>query len=154
MNEHRQRASEPVQRATSKVASLIGEADHPAGDLAIPWKRRPPMLKTISAALLAVSVIAAPAFAADTGKTTTPAPVNSTAPVTKTAPVVKSEQIPSKVLNANAKMGRHYHKHYRHHRHHKHMGLLQVKAPKVATKHIQHVKAKVAIKHVAPVKRG
>lgn len=33
------------------------------------------MLKTISAVLLATSVIAAPAFAAEAGKTTTPAPV-------------------------------------------------------------------------------
>jgi hypothetical protein len=103
------------------------------------------MLKRISAALLAMSVIAAPALAADTGKATTPAPV------TRTAPVVKSDKAPEKVLNANAKMGRHYHKHYRHHRHHKHMGMLKVKSPKHASK---HVRAKIAVKHVAPVKRG
>ena len=100
------------------------------------------MLKTISAALLAMSVIAAPALAAETA---TPAPAS------KTAPVIKSEQLPSKVLNANAKMGRHHHKHYRHHRHHKHMGLLKVKSPKHMS---QHVRGKVAIKHVAPAKRG
>ncbi|UGY15595.1 His-rich protein BRANT [Bradyrhizobium septentrionale] len=103
------------------------------------------MFKTISAALLAISVIAAPALAAETGKVATPAPV------TKTAPVIKSEQLPAKVRNANAKMGRHHQKHYRHHRHHKHMGMLKVKAPKHASK---HVRAKVAIKHVAPAKRG
>ena len=108
------------------------------------------MLKTISAALLAISVIAAPAFAAETGKAATPAPMTKTAPATKPAPVIKSEQLPSKVLNANAKMGRHHHKHYRHH-HHKHMGMLKVKAPKHATKHVH---GKVAIKHVAPAKRG
>ena len=103
------------------------------------------MLKTISAALIAMSVIAAPALAAEQGKTVTPAPV------TKTAPVIKSEQIPSKVLNANAKMGRHHATRYRHHRHHKHMGMLKVKSPKHASK---HVRAKVATKHIAPVKRG
>lgn len=97
------------------------------------------MLKTISAALLALSVIAAPALAAETGRTATH------------APVIKSERLPSKVLNANAKMGRHHHKHYRHHRHHKHMGLLKVKSPKHA---FTHVRGKVAFKHVAPAKRG
>lgn len=106
------------------------------------------MLKTISAALLAMSVIAAPALAAETGKAATPAPATKAAPETKTAPVIKSEQQPSKALNANAKMG---HKHYRHHRHHNHMGMLKVKAPKHATKHVH---AKVATKHVAPAKRG
>jgi hypothetical protein len=117
------------------------------------------MLKTISAALLAISVIAAPALAAETGKVATPAPVTTTAPATKTAiktaPVIKSEQLPAKVLNANAKMGRHHHKHFRHHRHHKHLGLLKVKSPKHASLHAsKRVSAKIAIKHVAPVKRG
>ncbi|MGY3489446.1 hypothetical protein ACVW1C_007329 [Bradyrhizobium sp. USDA 4011] len=103
------------------------------------------MLKTISAALLAMSVIAAPALAAEAA---TPAPATTTAPATKAAPVIKSEQLPSKVRNANAKM---HHKHYRHHRHHNHMGMLKAKAPKHATKHVH---AKVATKHVAPAKRG
>lgn len=90
------------------------------------------MLKTISAALLAVSVLAAPALAAGQGKTAH-------------APVIKAEQVkqvkPS-VLNANAKMGRH-HRHVRHHRFHKHMGALKT-----------HQFSKVAIKHVVPAKRG
>jgi hypothetical protein len=61
------------------------------------------MFKTISAALLAVSVLAAPAFAA-TGKT---------------APVIKAAPVKASVLNANAKMGKHHHKYARHHhRHH------------------------------------
>lgn len=98
------------------------------------------MLKTISAALLALSVIAAPALAAETGKT-----------ATNTAPVIKSEQLPAKVANANAKMGRHHYKPVRHHRHHKHMGMLKVKAHKHVAKRAH---AKVAIKHVAPAKRG
>ena len=90
------------------------------------------MLKTISAALLAVSVLAAPALAAAPGKITQ-------VPATKTtqAPVIKAHRMPSKVLNANASMGRHHHKHYRHHHHHKHMGMLKTHAtPKFAIKHI------------------
>ncbi|TYO68003.1 hypothetical protein FXV83_04370 [Bradyrhizobium hipponense] len=50
------------------------------------------MLKTISAALLAASVIAAPAIAAETGKTTT-----------TTAPVIKADQSQTKVSNTAAK---------------------------------------------------
>ena len=89
------------------------------------------MLKTISAALLAVSVLAAPALAATPGKTTH-------------APVIKSEQVKPNVLNANARMGRHHHKHYAHHRHHKHMAAHKTHAsPKVVTKHV-----------TSPAKRG
>ena len=71
------------------------------------------MLRTISAALLAVSVIAAPALA-ETATKTTPAPVSKTsqAPLNKTtqAPVIKADQSKSKAMNANARIG--YHKHY------------------------------------------
>jgi hypothetical protein len=49
------------------------------------------MLKTISAALLAASVIAAPAFAKDAAKTTT------------TAPVIKADQTQSKVSTTAAR---------------------------------------------------
>jgi len=92
------------------------------------------MLKTISAALLAVSVLAAPALAAGPAKTTN-------------APVIKAEQVkkakPS-VLNANAKMGRHHVRHARHHGFHNHMGALKT-----------HKFSKIAIKHAGPVtKRG
>jgi hypothetical protein len=84
------------------------------------------MLKTISAALLAVSVIAAPALAANSGKTAQ-------------APVIKAEKVkqakPS-ALNANAKMG-HHAKPARHYRMHKHVGAL--KTHKLST-----------IKHAAP----
>jgi hypothetical protein len=48
------------------------------------------MLKTISAALLAASVIAAPAFAAEAGKTTT-------------APVIKADQSQTKASTTAAK---------------------------------------------------
>jgi hypothetical protein len=66
------------------------------------------MLKVISAALLAASVFVAPAMAgtARTGH----------------APATKSVTLKSKVLNSNAKMGRHHrrarpHVHHRHHHH-------------------------------------
>jgi hypothetical protein len=96
------------------------------------------MLKTISAALLAVSVLAAPALAAGPAKTTR-------APVAKTEPA-KTEAAKTGVLNANA-MGRHHHKHVRHHLSPKHMGALKThKFSKVS---------KASLKHVAPaIKRG
>jgi Ni/Co efflux regulator RcnB len=82
------------------------------------------MIKTISAALLAVSVLAAPALAA-AGK-------SDEVRTNKATPVKAS------VLNANAKMGRHHQKHYRHysHRHHK-MAVTKV-APKVGFKAPAH----------------
>lgn len=91
------------------------------------------MFKTISAALLAVSLAAAPAFAGTAGKI-------DRAPVHKSvqAPVIKAEPSSSKFLNANARMGHHHrHKHFRHHshRHHKHhIGAFKTHAPKLATK--------------------
>ena len=95
------------------------------------------MLKTISAALLAVSVLAAPALAAGTGKTTQ-------APATKSAQVNKAPQANKSALNANAKMGRHHAKHVRHHRSHKKMSALK-----------SHQVSKATIKHVTPAtKRG
>jgi hypothetical protein len=87
------------------------------------------MLKTISAALLAVSVLAAPAFAGTVKATQ--------------APVVKAEQVKPSVLNANARMGRH-HRHFRHHRFHRRIGALKT-----------HQFAKVTAKHIVPAaKRG
>jgi hypothetical protein len=83
------------------------------------------MLKTISAALLAVSVLAAPAMAASLGKTAQ-------------APVIKAEQtkqVKPSVLNANARMS--HHRHFRHHRFHKHMGALKTQqSSKVTSRHI------------------
>ena len=70
------------------------------------------MLKTISAALVAVSVLAAPALAGTAGKTTAQAPANKTTqiPADKAAqaPAVKTEQGKAKALNANAKIDRHH----------------------------------------------
>jgi hypothetical protein len=118
------------------------------------------MLKSISAALLAVSVLAAPAFAASEAKTA-PAPVTKSAqaPVAKTTattttatttdkttPVIKAEQVKAKpaVLNANAGMGRHHVRHAGHHRFHKHVGAGKT-----------HSFSKVSSKHITPaIKRG
>jgi hypothetical protein len=97
------------------------------------------MLKTISAALLAVSVLAAPVLAANTGKTVQ-------APVTKSVTATKSEQVKKDPLNANAKMARH---HKRHHWHHKHHRVHKKMAAKV------HKSLKVSAKPVThPAKRG
>jgi len=70
------------------------------------------MLKTISAALLAVSVIAAPALAANPGKTVQP-------PAAKTAaqaPAIKGGEVKTGALNANAKMNHQHHYRYHHHK--------------------------------------
>ena len=88
------------------------------------------MLKTISAALVAVSVLAAPALAGTPGKT-----VHTHANKVTLAPVANAQPGKAKLLNANARMGRH-HKHYRHHRHHKHIGLHKVHAKHIAIKHL------------------
>ena len=94
------------------------------------------MLKTISAALLAVSVLAAPALAAGTDKP-------AQAPVTKSAST-KSASVKPSALNANAKMGRHHvKKHVRHHRALKKMAAHKAQSSKIAVKHVTH-----------PAKRG
>ena len=80
------------------------------------------MFTTIAAARVAGSVLAAPALAGTPGKTFP-------------APAVKAELGKAKLLNANARMGRH-HKHYRHHRHHKHIGLHKPHANHIAVKHV------------------
>jgi hypothetical protein len=131
MNEVRRRASRWVQRAAPKVERMIDEPGHPTGDSRSPLKEEKTMLKTISAALLAVSVLAAPALAAGNGKTTQ-------------APVTKSAQVKPSALNANARMGRHHVKHVRHHRFHKKMATGKA-----------HQSSKIAVKHVThPAKRG
>jgi hypothetical protein len=92
------------------------------------------MLKTISAALLAVSVIAAPVLAAESAKTVQAPAAKSTA--------IKAATTKPSVMNANAKMGRHHVKHHRHYRHHKKMGALKTHS-------------KVGFKQAAPAtKRG
>jgi len=90
------------------------------------------MLKTISAVLLAVSVLAAPAIAASSGKT-------AQAPVTKSA--TATVQVKKNPLNANAKMSRRHHA--RHHSFHKKMAGKFHKSLKVSAKPVMH-----------PAKRG
>ena len=100
------------------------------------------MLKTISAALLAVSVLAAPAIAASTAQ------AQAQAPATKSATVTTVKKNP---LNANAKMGhsRHQLRHHRHHRVHKMHRVHKKMAVKL------HKTQKFSAKHVShPVKRG
>jgi hypothetical protein len=92
------------------------------------------MLKTISAALLAASVFAAPALAAGStdqapGNKTTQAPVNKA----NQAPTNKTTQAKPSTSNANAKMSRHV-KHVSHHRSHKNMSALKTHK-QVSTKH-------------------
>jgi hypothetical protein len=66
------------------------------------------MFKTISAALLGAALLASPALAGTYGTKTTH------------APVIKASHMKAKVLNANARMGRHHHRHaHHHHRFHK-----------------------------------
>jgi hypothetical protein len=122
MNGVRRQASARVQRLTPNVARTIDEPGHPTGHLAIPSKQEAIMFKTISAVLLAVSVLAAPAMAA--GRTSQ-------------APAIKAAHVKHSVLDANAKMNRHRHKHGRHHHAHKRTGALK-KHPfsKVGTKHV------------------
>ena len=107
------------------------------------------MLKTISAALLAISVLAAPAIAADAAKNTTKA-----APIAKTAqaPAVKSVKAKPAVMNANARMGRHHHRFHRHS--HKHMTGKHVVGKHIGARKA-HQSSKVSVKHVThAVKRG
>lgn len=115
---------------------MIDEPGHPTAPLNDRFKEEKAMFKTISAALVAVSVLAAPAIAATSGKT-------AQAPVTKSANLNKSTEVKKNPLNASAKMG--HRRHYvRHHRSHKKMGAGKVhKSSKVAAKHVTH-----------PAKRG
>jgi hypothetical protein len=101
------------------------------------------MLKKISAALIAVSMLAAPAMAASTSKT-------ETAPITKSVAPAAEQQVKPTVRKANAKIGRHHHRHYSQHRSHKKMSVSKANS---ATK--TNKVSKAAIKHVGPaIKRG
>jgi hypothetical protein len=100
------------------------------------------MLKTFSAIVIAASVLAAPAMAAGpaklTDKTTTVAPIAKPTPVAS----VKQEAKPG-LLNAQAKMVRHHHRHVRHHhRFHRKMSL---------NKTFKHTAVKTTVAHI---KRG
>jgi uncharacterized cupredoxin-like copper-binding protein len=104
------------------------------------------MMKTISAALLAVSVLAAPAFAATSGKTAQ-APVTRSAQVKTDGKIAGKTSVKPNVLNANAKMGHRHASHYKHHRHHaKKMSALKTQSK---------THSKISSRHAAPtIKRG
>jgi hypothetical protein len=123
---------------------MIDGPGHSTGH-AIPRKDKEEttMLKTISAALLAASVLAAPALAATSDKTA-PAPVSKTVQVKPVNKAAQVKPVKPSLLNANAHMGRHHARQFRHHRFHKHMGALKT-----------HQFSKVSIKHVgSATKRG
>lgn len=101
------------------------------------------MLKSISAALIAASLLAAPAMAASVDKTATPPAKTMTTTGTKSADVKGG-----KVLNARASMHRHHHRHYSHHRTHKHFAGVK----KLGRTHV--VKAKSGVRHLSAVKSG
>ena len=94
------------------------------------------MFKTISAALLAVSVLAAPAFAAGKIAQTPAKPVSA-----KILPTEIS-QTKTSVLNANARMSKHGTGHARHHRHHVKYAAKRTHHTKVGFRHPAHVTAK------------
>src|SRR6185437_3351595 len=116
---------------------MIDGTGHPADTFEIPIQEETTMLKTISAALLAASVIAAPAFAASTKP--------AEAPALKATQVKTAPSNPS-ALNANAKMSKHHVKHVRHHKistikTHKKVGALKTHG-KVSLKHTSHTATK------------
>jgi hypothetical protein len=133
MNEVCPAPSEWVQRGPASLTALIDKPGHPTGQLRDRHRQETTMLKTFSAALIAVSMIAAPAMAAGIAKPT-PAPI--TKPV---ASVDSKVQAKPSVLNANAKMVRHHHRHVRHHhRFHKKMSAHKV---------LKHTAVKTTVVH-------
>ena len=103
MNEVHGCASGWVQRAPGKVATMIDGPGHPTGHPRDP--RETTMLKTIAAALLAVSVLAAPAMAGSYGRTTH-------------NPEIRFSHVTPGWVNSNARWDRHHHRH--HHKHFRH----------------------------------
>jgi hypothetical protein len=147
-------ASARIQCQPPSLVSMIEEHGQPAADLEIASKQETTMLKKISAALLAVSILAAPALAAGSRKI-------ADAPLIKTtqtnATQAKTTQPKASVLNANAKMGKHHRTHHRHHRHHKKMGALKTSAKTGVKASLKTGKAspKVSLKPAASTtKRG
>jgi hypothetical protein len=117
------------------------------------------MLKTISAALLATSLIAVPAFAAGTKGTMTPTAQTTQNDVDAGAKtnLKTSATTTSKALNANAKMGKHHRKHISHLRHHKQHKVAALKTrshAKIQAKAPVKTSAKVSLKQAPVSKRG
>ena len=124
------------------------------------------MLKTMTATLLAASILVAPALAAGAPKTAAMPKTEqstqlksdvATTTTAKSAEVKSGEgksEGKSHVLNANARMGRHHHqhRHHRYHRHHKKVSALH--APAKAKLSLNKPGSKVSFRTSKPVKRG
>jgi hypothetical protein len=160
MNGSWQSASEWVQCAPPNVSTMI-EGSARGRRLKIPSRGDTTMLKTISAAFLAASVIAAPAIAAEAGKSTTQAPVIKTdqtqtkASTTAVKPDVKADtksDAKAKTMNANAAVTPSEHrKHVRSHRHHHKMVAAKTSAVKTPAATTQ---PSVGAKPTEPVTTG
>ena len=121
MNEVRLCVSERVQCGTLKVASMIDEPGE-AGTSDPANLKEMTMLKTISAALIATSLIAAPALAANSDTTTgTANTITQSQPTADTtAPkAAKVTSTKSKKLHTSAKTSRHHTKKISMHKTHK-----------------------------------
>jgi redox-regulated HSP33 family molecular chaperone len=85
------------------------------------------MLKTISAALIVASMLAAPAMAAESGKATAKTAIKTETVAPAIKPVASADgklQVKPALRNAHAKMVRHHHRHARpHHRFHNKMTM-------------------------------
>lgn len=168
MNGVRQGTSACIQSRLLNVVSMINETGDRPGDLEIPFEQETTMLKTISAALLAVSVLAAPALAAGSSKTSTDAPVIKTTqgkatqaktiqPTSTQSTTTKATttQAKSGALNANARMGKHHHKHVSHRRHHNHNMAARTTHAKIQAKTVLKTGAKLSLKPASSTtKRG
>ena len=159
-------ASGGIQCAGNRLLGMI-EQPGLSGQLKIFIEQEMTMLKTISAALLATSLIAVPAFAAGAKNTTTPtAQTQSTADVkagdktgtTTTAKAGATTSTKSKAMNSNARMGKHHKKHISHLRHHKQHKVAALKTgthAKVQAKAPVKTSAKIGFKQAQPAnKRG
>jgi len=134
-----------------------------SGQLKIFIEQEMTMLKTISAALLATSLIAAPTFAAGAKNTATPTAQTQTkadagAKADLKTSATTNTNTKSKALNANAKMRKHPKKHVSHLRYHKQHKVAALKTKthaKIQAKAPAKSSAKVGFKQAQPVsKRG
>ena len=149
-----------IQCAGNRLLSMIEQPGH-SGLLKI-LEQEMTMLKTISAALLATSLIAAPAFAAGTKSTTAPTAQTQTKADAGAKSDVKTSattDTKSKALNANAKIGKHHKKkhisHLRYHKQHKVAALKTKTHAKIQAKAPVKTSAKVSFKQAQPAsKRG
>jgi hypothetical protein len=141
MNEIRRDVSEGVQCGTPRVAAMMDEPGE-AGT-SDPLCKETTMLKTISAALIATSLIAAPALAANstttagTANTTTQTQSQPTADTTTPAPkAAKVNSTKSKKLHTSARTIHHHTK--------------KISLHKIHNKSSAKVASKVSIKPVMP----